>query len=138
MNLASARRSLGAPRYTAAAQKRRGRHMPKPKPTSVSEYIEAAPKGAQKQLRDIRSVLKKVAPGATETLKWGSPVLSLSRRNWRSTKKAETRCNALTTNHSRRRSFERLRPKHSCRPRRDGTYAPELAAHPSMITVSNQ
>ncbi len=49
--------------------------MPKTKPTTVSEYIAAAPKGAQKRLRDIRSVLKNAAPGATETLKWGSPVL---------------------------------------------------------------
>ena len=49
--------------------------MPKSKPTTVTEYIAAAPKGARQRLREIRSVLKKVAPGATETLKWGSPVL---------------------------------------------------------------
>ena len=53
--------------------------MTKRKPTTVNEYIKAAPKGAQKQLRDIRSVLKRVAPGATETLKWGSPVLEEKR-----------------------------------------------------------
>lgn len=53
--------------------------MPKTRPTTVSEYIAAAPKAAQRQLRDIRSVLKKVAPGATETLKWGSPVLAEKR-----------------------------------------------------------
>ncbi len=53
--------------------------MPKTKPTTVSEYIEAAPKYAQKLLRDIRSVLKQIAPGATETLKWGSPVLEEKR-----------------------------------------------------------
>ena len=49
--------------------------MPKRKPTTVSEYINAAPKHARKMLREIRSVLKKVAPKATEKLKWGSPVL---------------------------------------------------------------
>ena len=50
-----------------------------PKPTTVSAYIAAAPKAAQKQLRAIRSVLRKVAPRATETLKWGSPVLEEKR-----------------------------------------------------------
>ena len=49
------------------------------KPTTVSEYIEGAPKEAQKHLHEIRSLLKKVAPGATETLKWGSPVLEEKR-----------------------------------------------------------
>ena len=53
--------------------------MPKSKPTTVTEYIAAAPKGARQRLREIRSVLKKVAPGATETLKWGSPVLEEKR-----------------------------------------------------------
>jgi uncharacterized protein YdhG (YjbR/CyaY superfamily) len=53
--------------------------MPKTRPTTVSEYIKAAPKEARKQLRDIRSVLKKVAPRATEMLKWGSPVLEEKR-----------------------------------------------------------
>ena len=53
--------------------------MSNPKPTTVSEYIEAAPKEAQPHLREIRALLKKVAPGATETLKWGSPVLEEKR-----------------------------------------------------------
>ena len=48
--------------------------MPKAKPTTVDEYIEAAPEEAQAKLRQIRALLKKVAPKATETLKWGSPV----------------------------------------------------------------
>src|SRR6266498_3438116 len=47
--------------------------MPKTKPTTVTEYISAAPKHAQKKLREIRAILKKVAPNATEKLKWGSP-----------------------------------------------------------------
>ena len=48
--------------------------MPKMKPKNVDEYIEAAPQEAQEKLREIRAILKKVAPGAKETLKWGSPV----------------------------------------------------------------
>lgn len=46
--------------------------MSKTKPTTVTEYISAAPKRAQKKLREIRAVLKNVAPHATEKLKWGS------------------------------------------------------------------
>jgi uncharacterized protein YdhG (YjbR/CyaY superfamily) len=47
--------------------------------TTVREYIEAAPDGARKHLREIRSLLRKVAPRATEALKWGSPVLEEKR-----------------------------------------------------------
>ena len=53
--------------------------MPKAKPTTVTEYILAAPKEAQKKLHEIRAILKKVAPNATETLKWGSPVFEEKR-----------------------------------------------------------
>jgi uncharacterized protein YdhG (YjbR/CyaY superfamily) len=48
--------------------------MAKTKPATVNEYIKAAPREAQKHLREIRALLKSVAPRATETLKWGSPV----------------------------------------------------------------
>lgn len=50
-----------------------------PKATTVSEYIAAAPKDAQKKLRELRSILKRVAPKATEALKWGSPVFETER-----------------------------------------------------------
>ena len=53
--------------------------MSKKKPTTVDEYIEAAPKQAQKKLREIRALLKKVAPKAREGLKWGSPVFEEGR-----------------------------------------------------------
>lgn len=53
--------------------------MPGSRPTTVTEYIEAAPEPAQGKLREIRAVLKKVAPHATETLKWGSPVFEEGR-----------------------------------------------------------
>jgi uncharacterized protein YdhG (YjbR/CyaY superfamily) len=44
------------------------------KPKTVPEYIQAAPKEAQKHLREIRTILKKVAPKAKEAIKWGYPV----------------------------------------------------------------
>jgi uncharacterized protein YdhG (YjbR/CyaY superfamily) len=53
--------------------------MTKTKPTTVDEYIEAAPQEAQEKLREIRAVLRKVAPKARETLKWGSPVFEEGR-----------------------------------------------------------
>ena len=53
--------------------------MSRTKPTTVTEYISAAPKHAQKKLREIRAVLKKVAPHATEKLKWGSPAFEEKR-----------------------------------------------------------
>lgn len=45
------------------------------KPTTVHDYIKAAPKVAQKHLKELRSILKDVAPKAVENIKWGSPVL---------------------------------------------------------------
>jgi uncharacterized protein YdhG (YjbR/CyaY superfamily) len=53
--------------------------MPRAKPKTVTEYINAAPKDARAKLREIRAILKKVAPSATETLKWGSPVFAEKR-----------------------------------------------------------
>jgi len=46
--------------------------MAKPRPTTIAEYIRAAPEEAQKALREMRAILKEAAPGATEGLKWGS------------------------------------------------------------------
>jgi uncharacterized protein YdhG (YjbR/CyaY superfamily) len=53
--------------------------MTKKRPRTVSGYLAAAPKEAQKHLREIRALLKNVAPRATESLKWGSPVLEEQR-----------------------------------------------------------
>ncbi len=53
--------------------------MPKIKPTTVTEYINAAPKEAKEKLKEIRSILKEVAPDAKEALKWGSPVFEEKR-----------------------------------------------------------
>jgi uncharacterized protein YdhG (YjbR/CyaY superfamily) len=49
------------------------------KPTTVDEYIEAAPEAAQEKLRELRAILREVAPNAAETLKWGSPVFEEGR-----------------------------------------------------------
>ena len=53
--------------------------MPAIKPMTVDEYIKAAPPEAQDKLLELRSILKKVAPKATEALKWGSPVFEEQR-----------------------------------------------------------
>lgn len=49
------------------------------KPATVSEYINSAPKEAQAKLKEIRAILKGVAPKATEALKWGYPVMEEKR-----------------------------------------------------------
>lgn len=38
-------------------------------------YIGAAPEHTREKLRELRALLKSVAPKATEDLKWGQPVL---------------------------------------------------------------
>lgn len=48
--------------------------MPKIKLTTVEEYINAAPEHTRQKLREIRAILKEVAPKAEEALKWGMPV----------------------------------------------------------------
>lgn len=53
--------------------------MPETKPTTIAEYIDSAPKEAQKNLREIYAILKKIVPAATEGLKWGSPVFEEKR-----------------------------------------------------------
>lgn len=49
------------------------------KKKSVDAFITAAPQQAQQHLRDIRALLRKVAPDATETIKWGVPVFEVKR-----------------------------------------------------------
>src|SRR5688500_19046117 len=51
----------------------------KSRPKSVDEYIKSAPKQAQAKLRELRAILKKLAPKANETLKWGQPVFQEKR-----------------------------------------------------------
>lgn len=49
------------------------------KPTTVDEYIDGAPEGGQKHLREMRAILKKVSPKGKESLKWGMPVFEENR-----------------------------------------------------------
>lgn len=48
----------------------------KTKPATVTEYINAAPKETRAKLRQMRSIIKAAAPGATENLKWSMPAYS--------------------------------------------------------------
>jgi uncharacterized protein YdhG (YjbR/CyaY superfamily) len=43
------------------------------RPTTIAEYINAAPRAGQPHLRKLYSILKKVAPKAQATIKWGMP-----------------------------------------------------------------
>jgi uncharacterized protein YdhG (YjbR/CyaY superfamily) len=51
----------------------------KARPKSIAEYIAAAPPQAQKKLREMRACIRKAAPGAKESLKWGMPAFSHKR-----------------------------------------------------------
>jgi uncharacterized protein YdhG (YjbR/CyaY superfamily) len=50
-----------------------------PRPKTVAEYIEAAPKPLRARLRAMRALVRAAAPGATEALKWGSPAYTQQR-----------------------------------------------------------
>ena len=43
------------------------------RPTTIAEYIQAAPREGQPHLRRLYAILKSVAPKAEETIKWGNP-----------------------------------------------------------------
>ena len=43
------------------------------RPTTIAEYIEAAPRQSQPHLRRIHAILEEVAPKARQTIKWGMP-----------------------------------------------------------------
>jgi len=51
----------------------------KVKPTTIEEYIDAAPAEAQEKLRQMHACIREAAPGATEGLKWGMPAYSYNR-----------------------------------------------------------
>ncbi len=54
--------------------------MAEPKrPTTVSEYIGQAAPEVKKKLKELRTILKAVTPGAAEGIKWGSPSFSYER-----------------------------------------------------------
>jgi uncharacterized protein YdhG (YjbR/CyaY superfamily) len=49
------------------------------KPKTITEYINVAPKDAQEKLREIHACIRKSAPGAKESIKWGMPAFSYRR-----------------------------------------------------------
>jgi uncharacterized protein YdhG (YjbR/CyaY superfamily) len=53
--------------------------LAKMRPKTIDEYIQAAPREAQKKLREIHACIRAAAPGAKEGLKWGIPAFSYRR-----------------------------------------------------------
>lgn len=51
--------------------------MPRPKPTSIDEYIAGFPKETQKALKLIRATIRKAAPNATEAISYAIPAFKL-------------------------------------------------------------
>jgi uncharacterized protein YdhG (YjbR/CyaY superfamily) len=49
------------------------------RPRTVTEYINAFPKGAREKLRQMRTCIRASAPGAKESMKWGMPAFSYKR-----------------------------------------------------------
>jgi uncharacterized protein YdhG (YjbR/CyaY superfamily) len=47
--------------------------MAKKRPTTIAEYIDAAPAAAQPHLRQLYAILKSEAPKAEEAIKWSTP-----------------------------------------------------------------
>lgn len=47
--------------------------MASKRPTTIAEYIRAAPREGQSHLRKLYAILKSAAPEAEETIKWGNP-----------------------------------------------------------------
>lgn len=48
-------------------------------PSTIDQYIRAAPPQCQPHLREVYRVLKDVAPEAKEAIKWGNPVFEEQR-----------------------------------------------------------
>ena len=47
--------------------------MASKRPTTIPEYIRAAPREGQPHLRRLYAILKSVAPQAEQVIKWGTP-----------------------------------------------------------------
>jgi uncharacterized protein YdhG (YjbR/CyaY superfamily) len=47
--------------------------MASKRPTTIAEYIKAAPREGQPHLRRLYAILKSVAPKAKVVIKWGNP-----------------------------------------------------------------
>lgn len=49
------------------------KQMTNKRPTTIAEYIQAAPPDGQQHLNRMYAILKSVAPDAEEAIKWGTP-----------------------------------------------------------------
>ncbi len=47
--------------------------MARKRPSTIAEYIEAAPEAGRSHLSRLHMLLREEAPGAQEALKWGTP-----------------------------------------------------------------
>jgi uncharacterized protein YdhG (YjbR/CyaY superfamily) len=47
--------------------------MAKKRPTTIPEYINAAPPAGKSHLNELYAILKEVAPKAGQAIKWGQP-----------------------------------------------------------------
>ena len=47
--------------------------MASKRPSTIADYIRAAPRESQPHLRRLYAILKSVAPEAEEAIKWGTP-----------------------------------------------------------------
>lgn len=47
--------------------------MAAPRPTTIPEYVEAAPEAGRPHLRRVYEILRRAAPEAEEAIKWGAP-----------------------------------------------------------------
>jgi uncharacterized protein YdhG (YjbR/CyaY superfamily) len=50
-----------------------GKHAARKRPTTIPEYIRAAPRAGQPHLRRLYRILKRVAPEADAIIKWNQP-----------------------------------------------------------------
>jgi uncharacterized protein YdhG (YjbR/CyaY superfamily) len=53
--------------------------MAKIRATGVDEYILNSPAEAREKLQELRAILHEIAPKATESIKWGNPVMEEKR-----------------------------------------------------------
>ena len=49
------------------------------RPQTIEEYIAITPRIAQAKLKEMRTIIRSVAQGATEGIKWGMPAFSFHR-----------------------------------------------------------
>ncbi|HEY7111377.1 MAG TPA: DUF1801 domain-containing protein [Thermoanaerobaculia bacterium] len=47
--------------------------MSRNRPATIAEYIRSAPRPGQPHLRRLHAILRRAAPHAEETIKWGTP-----------------------------------------------------------------